>query len=194
MRDNRPALSAWIGGVLLALILILISTRGGGVNSTALTRHFAPRPLDPRAPTAQPFQLPQVHLPNLPESVQRPLIALRDRFARGQAVPALTPVASGPRLRVEVREVNRTGDSAQVSGAVTNISDAPLEIGVGAFTFRDSAGTTYAASGGGTTLPPGQSTTLDLSVPLPAGRGLTLIVTLPPDPPLEQVLVVETKP
>ena len=112
----------------------------------------------------------------------------------GQAIPALTPVASGPRLRVEVREVRRVGDQVKVSGAVTNISSAPLEIGVRAFAFRDSAGVTYAASGAGTTLQPGQSTALDLAVPLPAGRGLTLLVALPPDPPLEQVLVVETKP
>jgi hypothetical protein len=30
-------------------------------------------------------------------------------------------------------------------------------------------------------------------VPLPDGRGLTLVLTIPPDPPLEQVLVVEAK-
>jgi hypothetical protein len=191
MRDNRPTLPVWIGGILLALVLILISTRGGGVNSAVLMRHFAP---DPNAPKAQPFQLPQVSLPHLPEGMQRTLTGLRDKFAGGQAIPALTPVASGPRLRVEVREVRRVGDQVKVSGAVTNIGSAPLEIGVRAFAFRDSAGVTYAASGPGTTLQPGQSTALDLAVPLPAGRGLTLLVALPPDPPLEQVLVVETKP
>jgi hypothetical protein len=126
--------------------------------------------------------------------MQRTLTGLRDKFAGGQAIPALTPVASGPRLRVEVREVRRVSDQVKVSGAVTNISSAPLEIGVRAFAFRDSAGVTYAASGAGTTLQPGQSTALDLAVPLPAGRGLTLLVVLPPDPPLEQVLVLETKP
>jgi hypothetical protein len=191
MRDDRPTFPIWIGGILLALILILISTRGGGVNTPALTRRFAP---DPHAPTAQPFQLPQISLPGLPEGMRRTLTGLRDRFASGQAVPALTPVASGPRLRVEVREVKRSGQQVTISGAVTNISGAVLAIPLGAFAFRDSAGTTYAASGAGTTLQPGQSTALDLAVPLPAGRGLTLVVTLPPDPPLEQVLVVETKP
>src|SRR6266545_4685507 len=169
MRDNRPTLPIWIGGILLALVLILISTRGGGVNSAVLMRRFAP---DPNAPKAQPFQLPQVSLPHLPEGMQRTLTG----------------------LRVEVREVRRVSDQVKVSGAVTNISSAPLEIGVRAFAFRDSAGVTYAASGAGTTLQPGQSTALDLAVPLPAGRGLTLLVALPPDPPLEQVLVVETKP
>jgi hypothetical protein len=71
----------------------------------------------------------------------------------------------------------------------------PLTIPPGAFSFRDSAGVSYSTGGtAGVTLASGQSTTLDLGVPLPDGRGLTLILTIPPDPPLEQVLVVEAKP
>jgi hypothetical protein len=54
---------------------------------------------------------------------------------------------------------------------------------------------TYATTGSApTTLAPGQSTPFELGVPLPAERGLALILTLPPDPPLEQTLVVETRP
>jgi hypothetical protein len=191
MRDDRPNLPAWVGGILLALVLILISTRGGGVNSTVLIRRFAP---DPNAPTSAPLQLPKIDLSRLPEGVRQTVASLRDRFAGGEAVPALTPIANGPRLRVEVREVKRSGEQVRVSGAVSNISGAALELPIDAFVFRDSAGVTYAASGRGTTLQPGQSTTLDLTVPLPEGRGLTLVVTLPPDPPTEQILVVETKP
>jgi len=71
--------------------------------------------------------------------------------------------------------------------------EAPLEIGLSAFSFRDSVGVSYAASGASTTLRPGQSTALDLALPLPKSRGLTLVITLPPDPPIEQVLMVETK-
>ena len=183
----------WLGGILLALILILISMRGG-INRPALTQRFAPQPTSPNAPTAQPFELPQVHLPGLPPNVQQALTALRDRFAGGQAVPALTPVASGPRLRVEVRTVQRESDRVRVMGSVLNQTNAPLEIPTSAFGFRDSAGITYAAGGDSTTLQPGQTTPLDLSVSLPPERGLTLVVTLPPDPPLEQVLVLETKP
>src|SRR5690349_17741754 len=137
MHDSRQNLPAWIGGILLALILILISIRGGGVNSAALIRRFAP---DPNAPTAAPFQLPQIDLPSLPEGVRQTVAALRDRFAGGQAVPALTPVASGPRLRVEVHEVQRNGEQVRVSGTVANISGETLELPVDAFVFRDSAG------------------------------------------------------
>jgi hypothetical protein len=188
MHGNRQNVPAWIGGILLALILILISTRGGGVNSAVLIRRFAP---DPNAPTSEPYQFPSVDLPSLPENVRQSLASLRDRFAGGQAVPALTPIASGPRLRVEVREVKRAGEQVHIDGTVKNIGGAPLELPIGAFTFRDSAGLSYTASGSGTTLQPGQSTALDLNVPLPEGRGLAMIVSLPPDPPLEQLLVAE---
>jgi len=191
MGNNRQHLPAWLGGILLALILILISTRGGGVNSAVLIHRFAP---DPNAPTSAPFQLPKVALPSLPESVRQSVAALRDRFAGGQTVPALTPVATGPRVRVEVREVKRTGAQVHVGGTVGNVGPGVLELPLDAFVFRDSAGITYAASGRGTTLQPGQSTALDLTIPLPEQRGLSLVVTLPPDPPLEQVLVVETTP
>ena len=194
MRDDQNSLPMLLGGILLALVLILISTRGGaGLNNPVLIQQFAPKPTDPSAPTAQPFQLPQIHLPSLPPALQQTYAKLRDRFASGQAVPALTPIARGPRVRVDVDEVRRVGDRAQVHGKVTNISDAPIEIPPGAFSFRDSGGVTYATSGSGSaTLQPQQSTSLDLSIPLPANRGLTLIVTVPPDQPLEQTLVVET--
>jgi hypothetical protein len=194
MDDNRNTLPAWLGGLLLALVLILISSRAGGVYNRALSQRFVPQPTDPNAPTAAPFQLPRVDLPSLPPAVRDTFSQLRDRFAGGAAIPALTPVASGPRVRVEVKEIQRDGDRVQVRGSVTNISDAPITVPPGAFTFRDSAGITYATTGNrNTTLQPGQTTTLDLGLPLPAGRGLTLVVLLPPDPPLLQVLVVEAK-
>jgi hypothetical protein len=195
MRDNRSTLPMWLGGLLLALALILISNRAGGVNNPALIQRFAPGPTDPNAPTAQPYQLPQVSLPNLPPAVQRAVTSMRERLAGGEAIPALTPVASGPRVRVEVGEVKRTGEHVQVRGKITNITDAPVAIPPGAFSFRDSRGVLYATSGSaGTTLQPGQSTSFDLGVPLPPDLGMTLILTLPPDLPLEQILVVETKP
>src|SRR5215216_6281367 len=139
MRDNRSTLPMWLGGLLLALVLIVISNRaGGGVNNPALIQRFAPRPTDPNAPTAQPYQLPQVSLPNLPPPLAHALTSLRERLAGGEAIPALTPVASGPRVRVEVGEVKRIGERIQVRGKIANITDAPLAIPPGAFSFRDS--------------------------------------------------------
>jgi hypothetical protein len=195
MYDRDKKIPMWLGGILLGLLLILLSNRGsGGLTNPVLIQRFVPRPADPSAPTAQPFQLPQVHLPSLPPAVRDSLTQLRDRFASGQGVPALTPVASGPRVKVEVTEVRRAGDHVQIKGSVANTSGAPLAIPPGAFTFRDSGGVSYSTGGSAAvTLAAGQSTTLDLGVPLPEGRGLTLILSIPPDPPLEQVLVVETR-
>ncbi len=195
MYDRDKKIPMWMGGILLALILILISNRGsGGMTNPVLIGRFVPRPTDPGAPTTPAFQLPQVHLPSLPPAMQDSLNKLRDRFAGGEGIPALTPVASGPRAKVNVSEIRRVGDHVQIKGSVINMSAESLTIPPGAFTFRDSGGISYSTGGSAAvTLAIGQSTTLDLGVPLPDGRGLTLILTVPPDPPLEQVLVVEAK-
>jgi hypothetical protein len=196
MYDRDKKIPMWMGGILLALVLILLSNRGsGGLTNPVLIGRFVPRPTDPGAPAAQSFQLPQVHLPSLPPAVQASLAKLRDRFAGGEGIPALTPVASGPRAKVNIDEVRRVGDHVQVKGSVANLSDSALTIPSGAFSFRDSAGVTYSTTGSAAaTLAAGQATTLDLGVPLPDGRGLTLILSIPPDPPLEQMLVVEARP
>lgn len=193
MGDNRNALTMWLGGILLALVLIVISTRAGsGFNNAALSQRFIPRPTDPNAPTSESFQLPQVNLPSLPPALQQQITSLRDRLIGGQAVPALTPIASGPRARVEVTQIKRSGDHVQISGSITNMTSAALTIPPGAFTFRDSRGITYATTtSGGTTLQANQSTSFDLGVPVDAAHGLTLILTLPPDAPLQQTLLVE---
>jgi hypothetical protein len=195
MYDRGKKIPMWVGGIVLALVLIVVSNRGsGGLTNPVLIGRFVPRPTDPGAPPAPPFQLPQVHLPSLPPAVQDTVIKLRDRFAGGGAIPALTPVANSARARVDISEVRRVGDQVQIKGSVVNLSDTPLTIPPGAFSFRDSAGVTYSTGGSAAvTLASAQSTTLDLGVPLPDGRGLTLILTIAPDPPLEQVLVVEAR-
>src|SRR3954447_23005041 len=99
MYDRDKKIPMWMGGILLALLLILISNRGsGGLTNPVLIGRFVPRPTAPGAPPAQDLQLPQVHLPSLPPALQDTVIKLRDRFAGGGSIPALTPVASGPRV------------------------------------------------------------------------------------------------
>ena len=62
MYDRDKKIPMWVGGILLALVLILVSNRSsGGLTNPVLIGRFVPRPADPGAPTAQAFQLPQVH-------------------------------------------------------------------------------------------------------------------------------------
>lgn len=194
MESQRNSVPFWLIGVIVALVLILVGQRlsGAGANPV-LVDTFRPAPTDASAPTPPGFQLPQVNLPQLPPDAQKALENVRDRFASGQAVPALTPKATGVRASVEVKEVKRAGGNVQVRGNINNIADQPLQVPASAFTFRDSAGVSYTLGGNAsTTVQPNQSAPFDLSVPLPEGRGITLIVTLPPDPPIQQTLIVET--
>jgi hypothetical protein len=185
-----------LGGVLVALVLILLGSRLGGVVSPnpVLLKQFEAQAFDPNAPTPAPFQLPQVSLPSLPADVRQGVSDMYNRYTGGDAVPGLTPVATGARLRMEIAQVQRQGEEVRVTGSVSNVSSEPVTVPAEAFAFQDSAGTRYSVQGSGrATLEAGQSTSFDLSVPIPPARGLTLILDLPPDPPLEQVLVAEPK-
>ena len=192
MDQHRNSVPFWLIGVIVALILIFVGQRLGGGANPVLVDTFRPDPTDTSAPAPPGFELPQVSLPQLPAEAQQAIEDLRDRFASGEAVPALTPEATGVRARIEVQEIKRQGDSVQVRGSVSNIADQPLQVPASAFSFRDSAGVAYTLGGSGiTTVQPGQLAPFDLSVPLPEGRGMTLIVELPPDPPIQQTLIVE---
>jgi cold shock CspA family protein len=193
MQRSDSGLPFLIGGLVLAAILILVTFQSGP-NQQVLNRQFAPRPVDPSAPTVPPFELPVVSLPDLPGDMQTRISDLSEQFAGGQPVPALTPTSGGQNVQVRVSEVRRSGEQVSVRGQVANIGTQHLRIDPQAFSFRDSSGISYAIDGSGATaLGPGEEISFDLDVPLPAGRGLTLIVDVPPDPPLDLDLIVELK-
>ncbi len=193
MIEQRNSVPFWLIGVIVALVLILIGQRiGAGSANPVLIEKFAPKPTDPNAPQPQ-FELPQVSLPNLPPQLQRAVTDLRNRFAGGEAVPALTPVANSVRVKIEVSTLQRNGENVQIRGTLSNIANQPIEVPSSAFSFRDSSGVVYTlGNSGGATIQPGESTPFDLAVPLPADRGLSLIFTLPPDAPIQQTLIVAT--
>jgi len=191
MNESRSVVPWVVSGLLLALGLIWLATGGQPGRNQLLEQQFMPRPLAPGEPTPAPFQLPQVNLPELPPEVQQAVAAAESQLQSGGAVPALTPVAESGRARVTVTDVRREGEILRVRGEVANLAAGTLEIPPGAFSFRDSAGTNYATTGtGGASLAPGQRTAFDLTVPLPEGYGLTLLLNLPSDPPIEQILVM----
>lgn len=185
----RAGVPMWVWGLLIALLLIGLSTRGSfNPNNQALSQHFAAQPtpagIDPG------FVLPQLDFAGLPAELQAAATDLRRRLGLGQGGAPLEPVATTPRLRVEVHELAPQEGGLLVRGNVTNISQADVQVPISAFELRDSAGGSYVAGGGASaTLRPGESTPLELTVPLPPGRGLLLVTNLPPDPPAEQRLL-----
>lgn len=180
----------WIWGILLALLLILLSTRGRFTpDETALQQQFAPQPTIPGA-TPAPAQ-PPFNLEELSPGVAQTIQDLWQGLAGGGAVPALTPVAESGRLRVEINAIQRQGDTVTLRGQVTNISSTEVAVPLSAFMLRDTGGASYTAAAGRTVqLAPGESTPLDLDVPLPEDRGLVLTLNYPPDPAVEQILLV----
>ncbi len=187
-QKQRPI---WIWGIVVGLLLIGISMQSRSWHDeTALRRHFATGASVTGNPDAPP--MPQLDMTSLPTGIQQTVRDLQQQLHMGQSIPALTPVAQSVRLRVEVQQVQRRGDDAvQIQGQVTNISNTELVVPISAFALRDNMGMSYAPGGDASvTLLPGDSTPLDLTVPIPTGRGLLLAVSLPPDPPVEQVLLV----
>ena len=97
---------------------------------------------------------------------------------------------SGP-LRVAITAVTveddgNGGKHTLVRGSITNISsDKTIEIPVSAFSFfadSDKGGTWYSPNGEEkATLKPGQSTTINLAVPVPGDKALRLSVVVSPD-------------
>ncbi|MFQ3663643.1 MAG: hypothetical protein SNJ69_14780 [Chloroflexaceae bacterium] len=190
MTERSRGFPMWIWGVLVALILIALSSRGNvGVTNETLRQRFAAQPTP--AGIDLPFEAPQLEIGALPPQLQEAARELLWRLNRGEAGRPVEPAVESARLRIEVRELRRVADEVYVRGEVTNISRREVQVPISAFELRDSAGISYLAnSGASSTLRPGQSTPLELSVPLPPGRGLLLTTSLPPDPPVEQRLIV----
>jgi hypothetical protein len=194
MQRSENGLPFVVVGVVVALVVILFTFQSRPPNDAILQRQFAPQPIDPSVPTLAPFELPQVSIPDVPPALRTTISDLTEQLASGKSIPALTPIATGARLQVTVRDLSQIGNTVSVRGSVRNTSTNRLTIAPEAFLFRDSTGVSYATVGSNpATLEPGEQTSFDLSVPLPKGYGLTLIVSVPPDPPIEQILIVELR-
>jgi len=166
-----------------------LSTRGRLDSSQeALRLVFAPQP----GSVERPFTPPQLFdLASLPTELQQTARELLVLISNGSAGRPLEPVAETARLRIAIDQLQPVEGGFMVVGTITNRSSGELLVPISAFELRDSSGVSYLAGGGASTrLGPDASTPLELSITLPAGRGLMLITTLPPDPPVEQRLLV----
>ncbi|HMO60337.1 MAG TPA: hypothetical protein PKA05_00965 [Roseiflexaceae bacterium] len=182
--EDRGRFPPWVIGLLIAGVLIVLGGRLQLGNPT-LMHEFSVRATPPGAP----LELPA--LAELSPETERMVRELRERFEGGAAIPPLTPTANDSRLVVIVQELRRNGDRVQIRGVLRNTAAAPMIIQPGAFAFRDSSGVTYGTDSlGGATIDPAGEIPFDLAVPLPAERGLTLILSIPPEPPLELILLL----
>ncbi|MFV9507187.1 MAG: hypothetical protein AB4911_21765 [Oscillochloridaceae bacterium umkhey_bin13] len=188
MIQRSRSLPIWIWGALLGLVLIVLSTRGRlSPENPALRDAFAAQP----APVLPELSLPNFELGNLPTEFQQAARDLLAQLGAGQAGRPVQTAVETPRLRVEVRELRPVQGGMMLVGEVTNLSQSDVLVPLSAFELRDSAGVSYIAGGGASaTLRPGASTPLELTVPLPEGRGLIMTINLPPDPPIEQRLIL----
>ncbi len=184
-RESTHTIPVWVWGALVALLLIIISSRGRLVGNPALSQQFA---LQPTPDIALP--LPDLQIGNLAPDLQAQAESLLRQIGMGNSGRPLEPLATTPRLRIEITELRPEESGLRVIGTVTNVSTTVVTVPISAFELRDSTGASYIAGGGASApLQPGEHTPLELSVPLPPGRGLLLITRLPPDPPAEQKLI-----
>jgi hypothetical protein len=191
MNDRSRGVPIWLWGALVGLILVVLSARGNllAPGNSALSQYFAAQPtpvgFDPN------FELPQLDIGSLPAELQTAARELLQTLNAGGAGRPVEPMVESQRLRIAVEELRQVEGGLQIRGQVTNISGAELQVPISAFELCDSAGASYVAGGGASApLAPGASTPLELTVPLPPGRGLLLVTTLPPDPAVEQRLIV----
>ena len=168
--------------IFVGLLLLLQLFRGSASTGTPLEQHFAASRPAPREG--------KLSLPPLPTGVVGLARTAAARIAGGQVGAALTPVAEGGSVRVEITSIRKQPDGLQIKGRVTNAGDQPLPVSLAAFHFRDETGTVYAAeSAASTTLQPGQRAPLDMTLPIVDASELTLDVQLADEPPLRMVLI-----
>ena len=185
MRVHGPGSSqgpSWLVAIVLfvALLVALQLFRGGGAGR--LEEQFAARPA--------PAGAGGIALPPLPDGVAGLARTAIARIGAGGVAQALTPVAQGSRLKVEITGIEQADAGLRIRGVATNIGQEPLALSLGAFRFTDGAGTVYAPSGdAATTLTPGQRVPLDLTLPVEDRRQLLLDVQLEGDTPLHLVLL-----
>ena len=181
---NRSQGPAWIVAIaIFAVLLLLLQLFGGrGPSGRALEQQFAASP-----PAAGAGKLV---LPPLPTGVAGLARTAAARIGGGEMAAALTPVAQGAELRIEITGLRRTADGLNIRGVATNIGERPLPVALAAFRFSDGTGTAYTAdSAAATTLNPGQRAPLDLTLPARDVRNLVLDIELDGEAPLRMVLL-----
>lgn len=195
MRNDRsfpwlPVLGALFGLFLIWQVRTQVAQAPEGLSATFAQQAAVQATESALAQTAASLTpRPQISLDDvrrlIPSTVPLPLSPFEAE---------VEPLASGntARTRVDVLELAPMPDGSPgvlVKGVVTNTSQEEITIPISAFLLRDSTAAEYQPDGSATaTLQPQESTTLELTVPVPDGRGLVLIVQYANEAPIELTL------
>lgn len=170
---------SWVLALVIFVALLLLLRIVGGQQPGRLVEQFAP------APGGGGIRLPPV-----PTEVVAFARTATARILGGLATRPLAQEAENGSLRVRIDNLQPVDDGLRINGTVTNIGSTPLDVSLDAFRFTDGAGTGYAAPAGtSASIAPGQSTPLEITLPVQNPAQLKLDVALPNQPPLELVLL-----
>lgn len=183
--NQQNHLGSWITALLIFLAIIVVIQlveRRSPAQDQLLQQQFAASP--------PPADAGRIEIPPLPTDMVALARTTTARLFSGQAGAPLNTVTENEALRVEIASIKSEGETLKLGGTITNIGRAPATVSLDAFKFIDASGTVYASSGGPTTtLEPGQSAPLDITLPIANPTLLTLKVEQPDQSPIELQLV-----
>lgn len=166
-----------IFGVLLILLRIV-----GGQQSQVLQQTFAAAPPNPDAG--------QIRLPPVPTGLANLARTATARMLGGQATAPLSQTDDNGLIRVQIDRMQPQNGALTITGAVTNISAATVDVTLDAFKFIDETGTVYASSGNpAQPIQAGQQAPLSITLPIANPQQLRLDVEQPGQPKIELTLL-----
>jgi len=174
-RSTGPSPIVW--GLFIGLgLIVLISMRACSPDSEQTLRsRFAATSATQEA--QQIAGTPAISLPEPIQSLGQTTVA---RFQGGQAVVPSSPTVADTTLKVDIQSIQQIDGGLQIKGLVTNVGKTSLRVPLSAFRFTDQNGTVYASQGdAAATLPPGDKTPLDLTLPIENPTSLQMVVDIP---------------
>lgn len=166
--------------VLLALVQLL--NRQYATPTAGLQQQFAASPPAPNAG--------QIELPAIPTNLAGLARTTAARIMGGLASRPLDSTGRNAAMQVDITNIQPVDGGLHLTGSVTNISAAPLEVTLDSFKFTDAGGTVYASSGSPpTTLQARQTAPLDITLPVKDPSLLKLQVAQSGQEPIDMVLL-----
>lgn len=180
--NTPPKWSPVLIAALIFIVLIIVIRLVGGQQEQVLQQRFAAAPPDPNAG--------QIALPPVPTILANLARTATARILGGQATAPINRSDENGALRVQIDAIEPENGTLKITGQVTNISAATIDISLDAFKFIDETGTVYASSGNAAQpLQAGQAAPLSITLPIATPQQLKLNVEQPGQPTIELTLL-----